>query len=166
MCQVVDTGRLGPLLERLTILWNVAEALIAVGAGLLAGSIALVGFGLDSVIETIAALALYRRLRAEQAGATEEEAEDHERRALWVVGVTFLLLSAYIAFEAVITLWTKEPPDVSRVGLILGQNLISEGVYDFASTAMRFRFGWDSFPSCPIQNTYRVRGNKTGDRTG
>jgi cation diffusion facilitator family transporter len=106
-------------LERLTILWNVAEALIAVGAGLLAGSIALVGFGLDSVIETIAALALYRRLRAEQAGATEEEAEDHERRALWVVGVTFLLLSAYIAFEAVITLWTKEPPDVSRVGLIL-----------------------------------------------
>ena len=49
--------------------------MIAIGAGWLAGSIALVGFGLDSVIETIAALALYRRLRAEQAGATEEEAE-------------------------------------------------------------------------------------------
>jgi cation diffusion facilitator family transporter len=103
----------------LTIVWNVAEAVIAVGAGWLAGSIALVGFGLDSVIETIAAAALYRRLRAEQSGATEEEAEAHERRALWIVGVTFFLLSAYIVFEAASTLWTKEPPEVSRVGIIL-----------------------------------------------
>ena len=106
-------------LERLTIVWNVAEAVIAIGAGWLAGSIALVGFGLDSIIETIAALALYRRLRAEQAGATEEEAEAHERRALWIVGVTFFLLSGYIVFEAASTLWTKEPPEVSRVGIIL-----------------------------------------------
>ncbi len=106
-------------LERLTIVWNVAEAMIAIGAGWLAGSVALVGFGLDSVIETIAALALYRRLRAEQAGATEEEAEAHERRALWIVGVTFFLLSGYIVFEATSTLWTKEPPEVSRVGMIL-----------------------------------------------
>jgi cation diffusion facilitator family transporter len=106
-------------LERLTIAWNVAEAVIAIGAGWLAGSVALVGFGLDSVIETIAALALYRRLRAEQAGATEEEAEAHERRALWIVGVTFFLLSVYIAFEAASTLWTKQPPEVSRVGIIL-----------------------------------------------
>ena len=106
-------------LERLTILWNVVEAVIAIGAGWRAGSIALVGFGLDSVIETIAALALYRRLRAEQAGATEEEAEAHERRALWIVGVTFFFLSGYVAFEAASTLWTKEPPEVSRVGIIL-----------------------------------------------
>ncbi len=106
-------------LERLTIAWNVAEAVIAIGAGWLAGSVALVGFGLDSVIETIAAFALYRRLRAEQAGATKEEAEAHERRALWIVGVTFLLLSGYIAFEAASILWTAEPPEVSRVGIIL-----------------------------------------------
>jgi divalent metal cation (Fe/Co/Zn/Cd) transporter len=106
-------------LERLTIAWNVAEAVIAVGAGWLAGSIALVGFGLDSVIETIAAVALYRRLRAELAGATEDEAEAHERKALWIVGVTFLLLSAYIAFEAVSTLWTTELPQASPVGIIL-----------------------------------------------
>jgi cation diffusion facilitator family transporter len=106
-------------LERLTISWNVAEALIAIGAGWLAGSIALVGFGLDSVIETIAAAALYRRLRAEQRGASEEEAEAHERRALWIVGVTFLLLSAYIAFEAVSTLWTTKPPEASSLGIVL-----------------------------------------------
>jgi cation diffusion facilitator family transporter len=106
-------------LERLTIAWNVAEALIAIGAGWLAGSIALVGFGLDSIIETVAAVALYRRLRAEQAGATEEEAEAHERKALWIVGITFFLLGGYIAFEALSTLWKSEPPKVSRVGIIL-----------------------------------------------
>ena len=63
--------------------------------------------------------ALYRRLRAEQAGATEEEAEGHERRALWIVGITFYLLGGYIAFEAVSTLWKSEPPGTSTVGIIL-----------------------------------------------
>jgi cation diffusion facilitator family transporter len=105
--------------ERLTILWNVAEAVIAVGAGWLAGSVALIGFGLDSVIETIAATALYRRLRAEQAGASEEESEAHERRALRLVGITFFLLGGYIAFEAASSLWTREPPAVSRLGILL-----------------------------------------------
>ena len=71
------------------------------------------------MIETIAAVALYRRLRAEQAGATEEEAEAQERRALWIVGVTFFLLGAYIAFEAASTLWTREPPEASPVGIIV-----------------------------------------------
>jgi divalent metal cation (Fe/Co/Zn/Cd) transporter len=106
-------------LERLTIVWNVAEALIAIGAGWRAGSIALVGFGLDSVIETIAAVALYRRLRAEQDGATEEEAEVHERRALWIVGITFFLLGGYISFEAASTLWKSEPPESSPIGIAL-----------------------------------------------
>ena len=76
-------------------------------------------FGLDSVIETIAALALHRRLRAEQAGATEEEAEAHEGRARWIVGGTLFLLSGYVAFDAASTLWTNESPEVSRVGIIL-----------------------------------------------
>ncbi len=120
-------------LERLTIVWNVAEAVIAVGAGWLAGSIALVGFGLDSVIETIAAAALYRRLRAEQNGATEEEAEAHERRALWIVGITFFLLGGYIAFEAVSTLWMSEPPESSPVGIILASvSLVVMPVLAFA----------------------------------
>lgn len=106
-------------LEALTIGWNVLEATIAIVAGVLAGSIALVGFGLDSVIETIAASALYRRLRAEVAGATEVEAEAHERRALWIVGITFFLLGGYIAFEALSTLWRREPPETSLVGILL-----------------------------------------------
>jgi divalent metal cation (Fe/Co/Zn/Cd) transporter len=109
--------RRGLRLEVFTIQWNVLEALVAVGAGWWAGSIALVGFGLDSVIETISATALYLRLRGEIAGGTEKEAEARERKALWVVGVTFFLLSAYIVFEAVSTLWAQEPPDVSAVGI-------------------------------------------------
>jgi cation diffusion facilitator family transporter len=106
---------------------------IAIGAGWLAGSIALVGFGLDSVIETIAAGALYRRLSAEQSGATEEEAEAHERRALWIVGITFFLLGGYIAFEAISTLWKSEPPETSPVGIILASvSLVVMPVLAFA----------------------------------
>jgi divalent metal cation (Fe/Co/Zn/Cd) transporter len=106
-------------LELLTITWNVLEAVIALAAGWLAGSIALVGFGLDSIIETVAASALYRRLRAEHAGASEAEAEEHERRALQIVGFTFLALAAYILFEAGSALWLEEHPGTSGIGIVL-----------------------------------------------
>ena len=106
-------------LETLTIAWNVVEAVIAIGAGWIAGSVALVGFGLDSTIETIAASALFLRLRAEMKGADEEETEAHEKRALRIVGVTFLLLALYILYEAGSTLWFREPPQPSRIGIAL-----------------------------------------------
>ncbi len=104
-------------LEVLTVSWNVIEALIAIGAGWLAGSVALISFGIDSVIETIAASALYRRLRAELRGASEEEAEEHERRALRIVGVTFFALALYILYEAGTALWAREVAEVSAVGI-------------------------------------------------
>ena len=106
-------------LAALTIGWNVLEAVIAVSAGVLAGSVALVGFGLDSTIETIAAVALYIRLKAELNGASEEETEAHEAWALRVVGITFLVLAAYIVYEAGSTLWLREPPEASQVGIVL-----------------------------------------------
>jgi divalent metal cation (Fe/Co/Zn/Cd) transporter len=109
----------GIRLEAFTISWNVVEALIALGAGYLAGSVALVGFGLDSVIETIAALALYRRLRAEAMEGSEAEIETQERRALRIVGVTFFLLGAYILYEAGTTLWLAEAPEKTAVGIAL-----------------------------------------------
>lgn len=111
--------RRGLRLEALTITWNVIEAVVAIGTGWIASSVALVGFGLDSSIETLAAAALYIRLRAELRGATEEEAEAHEARALRIVAITFFALSAYIVFEAGSTLWLHEPPDASRVGMAL-----------------------------------------------
>ena len=128
----------GLRLEALTITWNVVEAFVAIGAGWLAGSVALVGFGLDSTIETIAAAALYVRLRAEMRGASEEEAEAHEARALRVVGVTFLALATYIVYEAGSTLWFRDPPDVSRLGI--GLAALSLAVMPFLAWA-KYRTG-------------------------
>lgn len=124
MAEAVLAPRIGLLrhalrLEALTIAWNVLEAAIAITAGILAGSIALVGFGLDSVIETVAAVALYWRLRAELTGTDGPELERVERRALQVVGFTFLVLAAYILYEAGSTLWFREAPEPSPVGLVL-----------------------------------------------
>lgn len=107
----------GLLLERVTIVWNVIEAVIAIGAGLAAGSIALVGFGLDSIIEVIAASALYVRLRHEAQG--RGDSHKAERRALRIVAITFFLLALYVGYEAVSNLLAREPPGESMVGIVL-----------------------------------------------
>src|SRR5512146_310444 len=98
-------ARRGRRLEYFTIAWNSAEAIAALIAGFLAGSIALVGFGLDSVIEISSGAALLWRLRAE---ADPERRENAERRALRLVGVCFLALAAYVAFDAIKGLVLRE----------------------------------------------------------
>jgi cation diffusion facilitator family transporter len=111
--------RRGVRLEIFTITWNVVEAVVAIGAGLLAGSVALVGFGVDSGIEVISAVALLWRLLKAGPKASAEEHGAAEKRALYLVAATFFLLSAYIAYEAVGALLTHEGPDDSVVGLVL-----------------------------------------------
>ena len=106
-------------LEYFTVGWNVVEALVAITAGVLAGSVALVGFGVDSGIEVLSAAALVWRLRAAGAGASAEDEARAESRALYVVAATFFLLAAYIGVEAVGALVSGEQPDVSTVGLVL-----------------------------------------------
>lgn len=101
-------------LEYFTIGWNALEAVVAIGAGYLAGSIALVGFGLDSIIETISGATLLWRLR--QRGDFESAAES---RALRIVGLTFLLLAAYVSYESVSDLWLRHQPRASLPGIIL-----------------------------------------------
>lgn len=101
-------------LEYFTVVWNVAEAVVALVAGIVAGSIALVGFGLDSVIETVAAVTLLWRLR--QRGDLEEVAES---RALRIVGTTFFALAAYVSYESVRDLWGQHRPEESLVGIVL-----------------------------------------------
>jgi len=105
-------------LEYATVGWNIVEAFVAIGAGVVAGSIALVGFGFDSVIEVIAASTLIWRLRCELACRHDTHAHA-ERRALRVVGTTVLLLTAYVAYEAGTMLWHREAPQISVVGLAL-----------------------------------------------
>lgn len=105
--------RRGRRLEYLTIGWNSLEAAIAIGAGLVAGSIALVGFGLDSIIEVSSGTALLWRLHMD----APDRRERAEQIALKLVGISFLLLAAYVAFDAVKSLIIREPPEASYIGI-------------------------------------------------
>ncbi|HTE70265.1 MAG TPA: cation transporter [Actinomycetes bacterium] len=105
-------------LEYVTISWNVVEAAVAIGAGLLAGSVALVGFGVDSGVEVISAVGLLWRLRTAGPTATVQEESAAERRALYVAA-TFFLLAAYILMEAGSALLQGERPETSAAGLML-----------------------------------------------
>lgn len=107
----------GVRLEWFTIGWNSVEAVVAIGAGLLAGSIALVGFGLDSVIETAAGMMVLWRLKREMAGAHDDQVERAERAALRFVGLTFLVLAVYVFYESAGKLWRQEAPGESWVGI-------------------------------------------------
>ncbi len=107
-------------LEYLTVGWNILEGIIAVAAGIAAGSIALIGFGVDSFVETISGAVIIWRLMAETRGRHDEKAVERiEQRAERLVGIAFLMLAAYVAFEAVRTLVNQEAPDASPIGIVL-----------------------------------------------
>jgi cation diffusion facilitator family transporter len=106
-------------LEWFTVAWNVIEAMVAIGAGIIAGSVALIGFGVDSGIEVISAIGLLWRLRAAGPDADPGEESAAEKRALYVVAATFFLLAGYIAFEAVGALLNRDEPLTSPVGVAL-----------------------------------------------
>jgi len=103
--------RRGRLLEYLTLAWNLVEAVVAVGSGVLAGSTALVGFGVDSIIESISGAVLLWRLREGVGGEAREE------MALRLVGISFLLLAAWVGWDALGSLWKYEAPEESLVGI-------------------------------------------------
>ena len=100
-----------------TVGWNVLEGCVAIGAGVMAGSIALVGFGVDSFVEVLSGLVMLWRLRAESAGHLPNE--EAERRAIRLIAVTFFLLAAYVSFESVRDLLMGDKAEPSTVGLIL-----------------------------------------------
>jgi len=102
--------RLGRRLEYFTLAWNLAEAAVAVAAGVVAGSIALVGFGADSLIECLSGAILLWRLQPAPGS-------HREGFALRLVGVSFLILAAYVAVEAGKTLYDRETPQASAAGI-------------------------------------------------
>jgi len=108
----------GRRLEYLTVGWNSVEALVSIVAGVFAGSIALVGFGLDSVIETSSGLALLWRLNHANERNSESR-ERAERIALRIVGLSFLALAGYVAYEAIRDLWSREAPEHSIPGIVI-----------------------------------------------
>jgi len=104
--------RRAKLLAWLGVGWHGIEAVVAVGAGIVAGSIALIGFGADSLIEAIAGIILLWRFAASRAAS-----ESAEQRAQKLIALSFYLLAIYVGFEAVRSLITAEAPDVSWVGI-------------------------------------------------
>jgi divalent metal cation (Fe/Co/Zn/Cd) transporter len=100
-----------------TVAWNVVEGVVAIWAAIEARSDALLGFGLDSAVESISAAVVIWRLRVERRDA--ERADEVERRALRLIGVTFFVLAAYVTYESVTTFVSQERPDASTVGIVI-----------------------------------------------
>lgn len=109
--------RRGLRLARFTVAYNVVEGAVAVTFGLLAGLVSLVGFGLDSGIESVSAVLVGLRLAARLRHGEADEVK--ERRALKAVAVTFFLLAAYVVVEGIRSLVKAETPERSTVGIVL-----------------------------------------------
>ncbi len=99
-----------------TISWNTVEGVIAVAAGVLAASVSLIGFGLDSVIEVSAALVLAWRLSQERRSGCKQEAD---KRAQRLIAVSFAALAGYVSVESLRALLTTEQPDESLLGIVM-----------------------------------------------
>jgi divalent metal cation (Fe/Co/Zn/Cd) transporter len=107
-------------LEYLTIGWNIIEGVIAVSAALLAGSVALLAFGIDSFIECASGGIMTWRLLAERnQKLSHEQIEALEHKASKWIAVSLFVLAGYAAFDAIQTLWMKELPSFTWVGVIL-----------------------------------------------
>jgi len=109
--QAARLRRRGFRLEYATMAWMIAEAAVAITAGLAAASIALVGFGLDSVIELLSAAIVIWQLRSEITG------QDRETRAVRLIGATFFALAAYLAAVSIHDLVAASRPGLSAPGL-------------------------------------------------
>lgn len=109
---LVQTGK---RLQYFTIIWNSLEALVAVVSGLIAGSISLVGFGFDSLIEVTSGAAVLWRMHLDHP----ERREQAERVSLRIVGGCFISLAAYIAVDAIKSLYEHEQPARSIPGTVL-----------------------------------------------
>lgn len=106
-------------LEYLTLGWNVVEGVVAVAAALAAGSVALLGFGLDSFVESASAGVLIWRLAAERRGLARADVERLDARAHRLVGASLLLLAAWVTWDAGNALWTREAPRPSAAGMAI-----------------------------------------------
>jgi len=109
--------RRGRLLARFTIAWNSVEGIVGIASGLAAGSIALVGFGVDSYVEVLSGVVVLWRLSKERHG--EEQSEAAEGRALRIIAGTFFALAGGVALESIRKLATGEHPSASAAGIAL-----------------------------------------------
>jgi len=127
--------RRGLRLEYLTVSWNVVEGVLAIAAALAAGSVALLGFGLDSFVETASGAIIVWRLLAEQRATDHERIEAVEHRAQRLVAASLVGLVVYIVYDAVTTLLAGERPDASPFGVLIAG--LSLGVMWWLARAKR-----------------------------
>jgi divalent metal cation (Fe/Co/Zn/Cd) transporter len=108
-------------LEYLTVGWNIIEGVVAIAAAMASGSVALLGFGLDSFVESASGSVMIWRLLAERNADEddEERIEQVERRARKLVAASLALLAAYIAWDSITSLLANERPQPSLVGIVL-----------------------------------------------
>jgi divalent metal cation (Fe/Co/Zn/Cd) transporter len=111
--------RRGLRLEYFTVGWNLVEGIVAVLAASAAGSIALLGFGIDSFVETASGFILIWRLRSEQGSADPAAIARLDRRAHRLVGLSLFALALYVAADATMALWRSEKPEPSAIGIAL-----------------------------------------------
>ncbi len=105
-------------LSYFTVGYNILEGAASIIAGAVAGSIALVGFGLDSFVESLSGMIMIWRFK-KHGTVSEEEEEEVEKKALKLVGYTFFILAAYILYESLKKLFYAEIPDTSLFGIII-----------------------------------------------
>ncbi len=110
--------RFGLLLSYITVVYNVIEGIISVIVGSVIGSVALVGFGLDSFIESMSGSVMIWRL-SKHGKISEEEEERVEAKAANLVGVTFFILAAYVLYEAIKGLVSNEAATPSLFGIVI-----------------------------------------------
>lgn len=106
-------------LEYLTVGWNIVEGVIAIAAAMASGSVALLGFGIDSFVESASGSVMIWRLLAERNATDEERIEQVERRARKLVAGSLVLLAVYIAWDSITSLLANERPEPSLVGIVL-----------------------------------------------
>jgi divalent metal cation (Fe/Co/Zn/Cd) transporter len=121
-------GRRAQLLASASVTYNVLEAVVAIAAGLVAGSVALVGFGLDSVVEVSSGLIILWQFR-------HRLPESRERTALRLMALSFFALAAYVSVESARSLFAGAAPDPSTVGIVLAA--LSLVIMPFLSWAQR-----------------------------
>jgi len=112
-------------LEYLTVGYNVVEAVVSIVFGHIANSIALIGFGLDSVVESLSGMVLIWRL-CQHGKVSEEKEEAVEKKATRFVAISFFVLGLYVLFQSVKKLAAKEIPDPSLPGIIIA--IVSLGI--------------------------------------
>jgi len=101
-----------------TVAYNFLEGIVSIAAGAAAGSIALIGFGLDSFVESLSGGVMIWRFGG-RGELSKEEEERREARALKLVGYTFFVLGAYVAYECLKKLILREPSEPSIIGIII-----------------------------------------------